>query len=49
MTLLETIRAMEVIASEQPSVNMVVENDIFRLNSRADARYGVFSCGQAQE
>ena len=48
MTLLETIRAMEVIASEQPSVNMVVENDIFRLNARADARYGVFSFVQGE-
>ena len=48
MTLLETIRTMEVIASEQPSVNMVVENDIFRLNSRADARYGVFAFVQGE-
>lgn len=26
----------------QPSVNMVVQNDIFRLNACSDARYGVF-------
>ena len=43
MTLLETIKAMEVIASHQPSIKMIVENDIFRLNARADAMYGVFS------
>ena len=48
MTLLETIRTMEVIASKQPSVNMVVENDIFRLNARADARYGVFAFVQGE-
>ena len=43
MTLLETIKAMEVIASHQPSIKMVVENDIFRLNAKADAKYGVFA------
>ena len=48
MTLLETIKAMEVIASKQPSVKMVVENDIFRLNAKADARYGVFSFVQGE-
>ena len=46
MTLLEIIRTMEVIASRQPSVNMVVENDIFRLNNKADAKYGVFAFTQ---
>lgn len=48
MTLKEVIRTMEIIASEQPSINMVVENDIFRLNSASDARYGVFSFVQGQ-
>ena len=48
MTLLETIKAMEVIASKQPSINMVVENDIFRLNAKADARYGVFAFVQGE-
>lgn len=48
MTLKEVIRTMEIIASEQPSVNMVVENDIFRLNSASDARYGVFAFVQGQ-
>lgn len=48
MTLLELIKVMEVIASKQPSVKMVVENDIFRLNALADARYGVFAFVQGQ-
>ena len=48
MTLLELIKAMEVVASKQPSVKMVVENDIFRLNALADARYGVFAFVQGQ-
>ena len=48
MTLLELIKAMEVVASHQPSINMVVENDIFRLNNKADAKYGVFAFVQGQ-
>ena len=42
MTLLETIRTIENVASQQPAVNMIVRNDIFRLNAVPDARYGVF-------
>ena len=48
MTLLELIKTMEVIASHQPSIHMVVENDIFRLNNKADAKYGVFAFVQGQ-
>lgn len=48
MTLVELIKTMEVVASHQPSVNMVVENDIFRLNAKSDARYGVFAFTQGQ-
>lgn len=48
MTLKEVIRTMEIVASHQPSINMVVENDVFRLNSKADARYGVFAFVQQQ-
>lgn len=48
MTLLELINIIEVTASHQPSINMVVENDVFRLNKRADARYGVFAFVQGQ-
>lgn len=48
MTLLQAIRAIEGVASRQPSVNMIVENDIFRLNAIQDARYGVFGWTQGQ-
>ena len=48
MTLQEVIKTFEVVASQQPSVNMIVQNDIFRLNSKSDARYGVFGWAQGQ-
>lgn len=48
MTLMQVIKAFEVIASHQPSVNMIVQNDIFRLNACSDARYGVFGWTQGQ-
>ena len=48
MTLLEVIRSIEVAARRQPAVKMVVQNDIFRLNSIADARYGVFAWTQGR-
>lgn len=48
MTLLETIRAIEDAAAMQPSIAMIVENDVFRLNSYADARYGVFAWTQGR-
>lgn len=48
MTLSELIRIIEVVASHQPSINMVVENDVFRLNDKADARYGAFAWLQNQ-
>lgn len=48
MTLLDLIRAIEDAAAMQPSVNMIVENDIFRLNSYADAKYGVFAWTQGR-
>lgn len=46
MTLIQVVKAFEIIASHQPSVNMVVQNDIFRLNACSDARYGVFGWTQ---
>ena len=46
MTLIQVIKAFEIIASHQPSVNMIVQNDIFRLNACSDARYGVFGWTQ---
>lgn len=48
MTLLEIIRQIERVAAGQPAVNMIVRNDIFRLNSFSDARYGVFAWTQGQ-
>ena len=48
MTLLDVIRIMEVTASTQPAVRMLVRNDIFRLNGYPDARYGVFAWTQQQ-
>ena len=48
MTLLETITAIEVAASQQPSVNTIVRNDVFRLNTIPDAKYGVFAWTQGQ-
>lgn len=48
MTLQELIKTIELVASHQPSIKMVVENDVFRLNNKADARYGVFAFVQGQ-
>lgn len=48
MTLKETIQAIEWAAIQQPSINMIVRNDIFRLNSCQYARYGVFGWTQQQ-
>lgn len=48
MTLVEVIKVINFVASRQPSVNMIVENDVFRLNEKADARYGVFAWTQGQ-
>lgn len=48
MTLKEAIKVIELVASQQPSVNMIVENDVFRLNAKPDARYGAFAWLQGQ-
>ena len=48
MTLKDTIKAIELAAYGQPAVNMIVRNDIFRLNKCADARYGAFAWLQGQ-
>ena len=42
MTLLEVIHAIEDAAAVQPSVAMIIREDVLRLNSYADARYGAF-------
>lgn len=48
MTLYDIIKALEGIAKTQPTVQMIVPNDIYDLNDRADARYGVFGWTQGQ-
>ena len=48
MTLAQLISIIEKVASSQPAVNMIVRNDVFRLNAVPDARYGVFAWLQQQ-
>ena len=48
MTLVEVIKIIEAVAAKQLSVHMIVRNDVFRLNAKADARYGVFAYTQGQ-
>lgn len=48
MTLYDVIKRLEAAAAQQPSVNMIVRQDIYRLNDVADARYGVFGWLQGQ-
>lgn len=48
MTLMQVIRVIEEVALQQPSVNMIIPNDIFELNTLPDARYGVFGWTQGQ-
>lgn len=48
MTLLETIRTIETVALQQAAVHTVVENDVFKLNSMPDVKYGVFAFTQSQ-
>lgn len=48
MTLFELIKAIERIASEQPAVNMIVENDIYKLEEEPSAKYGVFGFRQVE-
>ena len=42
MTLLQTINLLEGIAFSQPAVNMIVREDIYKLNSCPSCRYGAF-------
>lgn len=43
MTLSQVIQQIEQVAKEQPSLNMIVRNDVFRLNTVPNVRYGVFA------
>ena len=46
MTLTDTIRLIETVASGQPPIKSIVRNDIFRLNALPNAKYGVFGWTQ---
>lgn len=48
MTLAQLIRLFEGIAKEQPSINMIVQQDVFRINSAPSLKYGVFAWTQGQ-
>lgn len=48
MTLSQTIAAIENVARQQPAIRCIVRNDIFRLNSLPDVRYGVFAWTQGR-
>lgn len=48
MTLRDVIKAIEVLASKQPSVRMIVRNDVFRINEAPDRKYGIFAWLQGQ-
>lgn len=48
MTLIEVIKAIEYVAVRQPSINLVVRNDVFRINEKPDARYAIFAWTQGQ-
>ena len=48
MTLAQLINLLEGIAKEQPSINMIVQQDVFRMNSAPSLKYGVFAWTQGQ-
>lgn len=48
MTLANVIAILERVAGVQPAIRMCVRNDVFRLNSCPNARYGAFAWLQGQ-
>lgn len=48
MTLYDVIRTMERIASAQPTIKMIVENDVYKLDNEPSAEYGVFAFRQTE-
>ena len=48
MTLEQTIRTLEAVALQQQSVAMVIDNDIFKLNTIPNAKYAVFAYTQGE-
>lgn len=48
MTLLDLIKKLEDVAITQPQVKEIVPSDVYQLNERASALYGVFAWTQGQ-
>lgn len=48
MTLAQVIDIFEKVAMQQPSINMIVRNDVFRINSSPSLKYGIFAWVQGQ-
>lgn len=48
MTLAQVIDIFEKVAMQQPSINMIVQNDVFRINSSPSLKYGIFAWTQGQ-
>lgn len=48
MTLAQLIQIIERVAMQQPSLKMIVQSDVFRINSAPSLRYGVFAWTQGQ-
>ena len=48
MTLMQLINLFEKVAQQQPSINMIVQQDVFRMNSAPSLKYGVFAWTQGQ-
>lgn len=48
MTLKEFIGMVEAIAEQQPAINQIVKNDVYKLNSLKDVEYSVFAWQQRQ-
>lgn len=42
MTLMEVIRLMEAVAANQPAINLIVQENVYKLNDRPDCKYGAF-------
>lgn len=47
-TLLQVIRTLEGLARQDPAVQTIIPNDVFRLNARQDVKYGVFAWTQRE-
>ena len=48
MTLAQLIHIIEKVAMQQPSLQMIVQSDVFRINSAPSLKYGVFAWTQGQ-